>query len=288
MARRLLSSSMATAALCVSVAAFGQTTGQNPTQSTGQAESQTMTQPHQPGDRSATKSQVTLVGCVQRESDYRKAHSEGRGGALGMGTGVDNEFVLTEASPASRASQMSSTSSSPGATSAAGTATTTSEPSSAATPPTTATEPTTSATPPSSTGTSGTTSATTTAGTSDTGSSYGPSAKGNAYSLTGDREKELDKYVGQRVEIVGTLENSGKASMPGNASTPTGGSTTGTAGTSTTTGTTSSTSSTSIGSTTSSGTYGSTTGSAATSGFGDLPRVNITSFRPAGGSCSPQ
>jgi hypothetical protein len=133
MARRLLSSSMATAALCVSVAAFGQTTGQNPTQSTGQAESQTMTQPHQPSDRSATKSQVTLVGCVQRESDYRKAHSEGRGGALGMGAGVDNEFVLTEASPASRASQMSSTSSSTGATSAAGTATTTSEPSSAAT-----------------------------------------------------------------------------------------------------------------------------------------------------------
>ena len=31
--------------------------------------------------------QVTLVGCVQREADYRKAQGIGRGGALGTGVG---------------------------------------------------------------------------------------------------------------------------------------------------------------------------------------------------------
>ena len=41
---------------------------------------------------------VTLVGCVQRESDYRKAQDAGRGGVAGTGIGAGNEFVLTSAS----------------------------------------------------------------------------------------------------------------------------------------------------------------------------------------------
>jgi len=39
--------------------------------------------------------EVKIVGCVQWEKDYRQARNEGRGGALGTGIGVGNEFVLT-------------------------------------------------------------------------------------------------------------------------------------------------------------------------------------------------
>jgi hypothetical protein len=40
---------------------------------------------------------VTVVGCVQREADYRKAKDAGKGGVAGTGVGVDNEFVLAAA-----------------------------------------------------------------------------------------------------------------------------------------------------------------------------------------------
>jgi hypothetical protein len=40
---------------------------------------------------------VSIVGCVQLEADYRRDIDSGKGGALGSGTGVANEFVLTEA-----------------------------------------------------------------------------------------------------------------------------------------------------------------------------------------------
>lgn len=42
--------------------------------------------------------EVTLVGCIQKESDYRQARDKGRGGAVGTGVGAGNEFVLTNAS----------------------------------------------------------------------------------------------------------------------------------------------------------------------------------------------
>jgi hypothetical protein len=42
--------------------------------------------------------QVTVVGCVQPESEFRKAQDAGRGGAAGTGVGVGNEFVLVNAS----------------------------------------------------------------------------------------------------------------------------------------------------------------------------------------------
>lgn len=47
---------------------------------------------------------VTVVGCVQREEDYRKANNLGRGGAAGSGVGAGNEFVLANAMMSSAAS----------------------------------------------------------------------------------------------------------------------------------------------------------------------------------------
>jgi hypothetical protein len=46
--------------------------------------------------------EVTLVGCVMREVDYRKLHDAGRGGVLGTGVGAGNEFVLVNAVPLSQ------------------------------------------------------------------------------------------------------------------------------------------------------------------------------------------
>jgi hypothetical protein len=49
-------------------------------------------------ERSAPGQQVTVTGCVQRETDYRRAHDAGRGGVAGTGVGAGNEFVLVNAS----------------------------------------------------------------------------------------------------------------------------------------------------------------------------------------------
>ena len=59
--------------------------------------------------------QVTVVGCVRSEADYRKSQAAGRGGVAGTGIGVTNEFVLANASI--------STGAGPGAPAASGTAT---------------------------------------------------------------------------------------------------------------------------------------------------------------------
>jgi hypothetical protein len=40
---------------------------------------------------------ITVVGCVQKEADYRSQKSDGRGGAANTGIGVANEFVLRSA-----------------------------------------------------------------------------------------------------------------------------------------------------------------------------------------------
>ena len=44
--------------------------------------------------------QVTIVGCVQSEADYRKTQGAGSGGAAGTGIGAGNEFVLMNAAMA--------------------------------------------------------------------------------------------------------------------------------------------------------------------------------------------
>lgn len=46
----------------------------------------------------APAEQVTVVGCIEREADYRRAKDAGRGGVAGTGVGAGNEFVLTNAS----------------------------------------------------------------------------------------------------------------------------------------------------------------------------------------------
>lgn len=56
------------------------------------------TQPAMPQETKAAAQQLTVVGCVQSEADYRRDHNLGKGGALGTGVGVRNEFVLINAS----------------------------------------------------------------------------------------------------------------------------------------------------------------------------------------------
>ena len=64
---------------------------------------------------SAAADKTTITGCVVSESDYRKAHDEGKGGVVGTGVGAGNEFILTDAStgraPAGGATGTSGTSS---------------------------------------------------------------------------------------------------------------------------------------------------------------------------------
>jgi hypothetical protein len=240
MRRRVMSSCIA-AMLSFGVVAFAQTTGQNPTGSSGQAGSQTMTQ-SQAGDRAQTEQQLTLVGCVQREAEFRQAAGTGSGGAAGSGIGAGNEFVLAKAKPSTEA----------GATSAASAAA--SEPTSPATSTaTTATSTATTATgtPTTATGTPETPTAT--AGTSGTASSTTTtmSSGGVAYSLTGNRESELEKHVGQRVEIVGTLEDSDDDDAPASGAAASG-----------------------------------TVSGSASQRVGDLKTVKIVSFR-ALGACTP-
>jgi hypothetical protein len=107
---------------------------------------------------------VTLVGCVMRETDYRKANDKGRGGPVATGLGQGNEFVLVNAAKLT-----------PGAT------------------------------PPGATGQCGATTA------------------GEAYELTGRREEELEKLIGRRVEITGTLKEATTTAGETGQPKPTGG-----------------------------------------------------------------
>lgn len=43
--------------------------------------------------------EVALIGCLQREADYRAVNNQGPGGALGTKIGTGNEYVLVKASP---------------------------------------------------------------------------------------------------------------------------------------------------------------------------------------------
>jgi hypothetical protein len=44
--------------------------------------------------------ELTLIGCVELEKDYRARMDAGKGGPLGSGVGTANEFILTFAKPA--------------------------------------------------------------------------------------------------------------------------------------------------------------------------------------------
>ena len=86
----------AAAVLTVTMAAFAQTS--QPTPSSAQAKSD-----------SQSGSPITLVGCIQRESDYRRANDSGRGGVAATGVGLGNEFVLVNASAAGTGSTTNAT-----------------------------------------------------------------------------------------------------------------------------------------------------------------------------------
>jgi hypothetical protein len=84
------------AVLAASMAVFAQAT-QNPSPpppASGAPAAQ------EPAPAAAAQPEMTIVGCVQSEADYRRAKSAGAGGAAGTGVGTGNEFVLV-AAPAS-------------------------------------------------------------------------------------------------------------------------------------------------------------------------------------------
>jgi hypothetical protein len=64
---------------------------------TSQPRAQTQPEPRTQTGRASTDEHVTVIGCVQREEDYRRAHNMPRGGAVGTGVGAANEFVLVNA-----------------------------------------------------------------------------------------------------------------------------------------------------------------------------------------------
>jgi hypothetical protein len=75
------------AVLSCATIAFAQTNDQATTSTVGQID-----------EVQATP--ITLVGCLQREADYRRQHDSGRGGVLATGAGLGNEYVLINASRA--------------------------------------------------------------------------------------------------------------------------------------------------------------------------------------------
>jgi hypothetical protein len=68
--------------------------------------STTTTAQDQPSSKpaAAPQEQVTIVGCIVRESDYRRAADAGKGGVAGTGAGAGNEYILTNASMSTGAS----------------------------------------------------------------------------------------------------------------------------------------------------------------------------------------
>ena len=55
----------------------------------------------QRGGAATAANEVTIIGCVEFEQDYRKRMAAGRGGVAGTGVGANDEFVITNARPAS-------------------------------------------------------------------------------------------------------------------------------------------------------------------------------------------
>ena len=80
------------------------TAASNPGPAGQQAPSTSAPKADTPGQRVAKATpaagQITLVGCVELESDYRKRMAAGRGGVLGTGAGAGDEFVITNVRPA--------------------------------------------------------------------------------------------------------------------------------------------------------------------------------------------
>lgn len=86
--------------------------------------------------------EVSLIGCIELERDYRARKESGRGGSVGGGVGLGNEFVLSGAKPATRRGQAAGASAAPG-----------------------------------------------------------------DYNISGKLEKDMLRYVGRQVEVIGVIEN---------------------------------------------------------------------------------
>jgi hypothetical protein len=56
------------------------------------------TQVYADDDVRAEETSISLVGCVQRETEYRRQNNSGKGGFLGFGGGLGDEYVLVNAS----------------------------------------------------------------------------------------------------------------------------------------------------------------------------------------------
>ena len=56
------------------------------------------TQAYAQDDLKAEALPISLAGCVQRETEYRQQHNSGKGGFLGFGGGLGDEYVLVHAS----------------------------------------------------------------------------------------------------------------------------------------------------------------------------------------------
>lgn len=113
-----MKSAINTAACAAAVLACGMAVFAEATQQPAQSPSQPAAQEPAAAAPSAADAQqemTTLVGCVQREAEYRQAKSEGAGGVAGTGAGVANEFVLVNAAPASATTAEAATPAAPGA-----------------------------------------------------------------------------------------------------------------------------------------------------------------------------
>jgi hypothetical protein len=91
MFKRFAGAACAAAVVAIGTVAFAE--------NTQQAQPPTSAQPPaQAADQKSDMKDVTIIGCVQSEKDYRAANNLGGGGAAGTGVGAGNEFVLINAS----------------------------------------------------------------------------------------------------------------------------------------------------------------------------------------------
>jgi hypothetical protein len=56
------------------------------------------TQAYAADEVTAEETPISLVGCIQRETEYRRQNNSGKGGFLGFGGGLGDEYVLVNAS----------------------------------------------------------------------------------------------------------------------------------------------------------------------------------------------
>jgi hypothetical protein len=87
MVNRFVCSAIAAGVIGTGFAASAQTSRENAPESWKQMAAQ---------DRagSSQSTPITVVGCIQRESDYRRENKSGKGGPLSTGAGLGNEYVL--------------------------------------------------------------------------------------------------------------------------------------------------------------------------------------------------